>query len=131
MANYINLLDFLNKRKVVQARISAHLIVDKKEVAENVQKIKEEAKDKKLKSQVRVLLKRELTDQEQLLRTFSEEQPAAQADNTIDLEFKRNFFYVVNPDGKIIDCAKIYSFMHEDNIHQRIIAKTLKDVDER
>jgi hypothetical protein len=49
----------------------------------------------------------------------------------IELDLKKNFFYVVNPDGRIIDCAKIYSFMHEDNIYQRLIAKTLKDVDER
>ena len=49
----------------------------------------------------------------------------------IDLELKKNFFYVISPQGKIIDCAKIYSFLHEDNIYQRIIAKILKDVDEK
>ena len=43
----------------------------------------------------------------------------------IDLDLKKNFFYVIDPDGKIIDCAKIYSFLHEDNIYQRIVAKTL------
>lgn len=35
----------------------------------------------------------------------------------IDLDLKKNFFYVIDPDGKIIDCAKIYSFLHEDNIY--------------
>jgi len=47
------------------------------------------------------------------------------------LDLKKNFFYVINPEGKIIDCAQIYSFSHEDNIYQRIIAKTLKNVDDR
>jgi Zn-finger protein len=49
----------------------------------------------------------------------------------IDLDMKKNFFYVINPDGQIIDCAKIYSFLHENNIYQRIMAKILKNVDER
>jgi hypothetical protein len=38
---------------------------------------------------------------------------------------------VVNPQGKIIDCARIYSFLHEDNIYQRIIARISQDVDIR
>lgn len=37
-------------------------------------------------------------------------------ENEIDLQLKKGFYYVVNPQGKIIDCAKIYSFLHEDNI---------------
>jgi hypothetical protein len=36
---------------------------------------------------------------------------------------KKGFYYVVNPEGKVIDCAKIYSFLHEDNIFQRIMAR--------
>ena len=44
---------------------------------------------------------------------------------------KRNFFYLVNPEGKVIDCARIYSFLHENNIYQRIIAKVAKDLDSR
>ena len=43
---------------------------------------------------------------------------------------KKNFFYVINTKGKIIDCAEIYSFLHEDNIYQRIVAKILRDVDD-
>jgi hypothetical protein len=49
----------------------------------------------------------------------------------IDLEAKKNFYYVINPDGKMIDCAKIYSFLHEDNIYKRIMARIAKDVDDR
>jgi len=43
------------------------LIVDKKEYAENVDKIKEGATDQTLKREVSVLLKRDLTDEESLL----------------------------------------------------------------
>ena len=49
----------------------------------------------------------------------------------IDLDLKKGFFYVVNPQGQMIDCAKIYSFQHEKNIYKRIIAKVSKDVDDR
>ena len=50
---------------------------------------------------------------------------------SVELDLQKNHFYVINPDGRIIDMASIYSFLHEDNIHQRIISKVLKDVDER
>ena len=52
-------------------------------------------------------------------------------DDEIELELKKNFFYVINPEGKVIDCAKIYSFLHENNIYQRIIAKVAQDMDQR
>jgi hypothetical protein len=68
-----------------------------------------------------------LTSQEELLLSFSEEK----SEESTELDMKKNFFYVINPDQKIIDCASIYSFMHEDNIHSRLIAKILKDHDER
>ena len=51
--------------------------------------------------------------------------------DAIELELKKGFYYVVNPQGKIIDCARIYSFLHEDNIYQRIIARISQDVDIR
>ena len=60
-----------------------------------------------------------------MLRDFS------RPDDVIDLEVKKSFFYVINPEGKIIDCAKIYSFLHEDNIFKRITAKISKDIDDR
>jgi hypothetical protein len=44
---------------------------------------------------------------------------------------KKGFFYVINPEGKIIDTAKIYSFLHENNIYKRINAKIARDVDDR
>ena len=44
---------------------------------------------------------------------------------------KKNFYYVINSEGKIIDCAKIYSFLHEENIYKRIVARISKDVDQR
>ncbi len=49
----------------------------------------------------------------------------------MDLDLKKGFFYVINPEGRIIDCAKIYSFLHEDNIFKRITAKISKDIDDR
>jgi len=71
-----------------------------------------------------VMLKRDLTDQESLLRTFGtdtsstdSDAAAEQSDEPIELDLKTKFFYVVNPEGRIIDCAKIYSFLHEDNIY--------------
>ncbi len=105
--------------------MKAYLVVDKKEYAENVDDIKDSAKDKKLRTLIKVALKRPLTEEESLLEAFKESD-----DELHELDLKKNFFYVLNPEGKIIDCAKIYSFMHEDNIYQRIIAKILKDIDE-
>ena len=44
---------------------------------------------------------------------------------------QKGYFYVINPEGKVVDTAKIYSFLHETNIHKRIIAKIAKNVDDR
>lgn len=55
----------------------------------------------------------------------------AREEDVVELELKKNFFYVINPEGKIIDCAKIYSFLHEENIFKRITAKISKDIDDR
>lgn len=76
------------------------------------------------------MLKRDLSDQERLMRAFA---PGASKDQDeiIELDLKKNFFYVVNPEGRIIDCAKIYSFLHEENIFKRITAKISKDIDDR
>jgi hypothetical protein len=66
-----------------------------------------------------VLIKRDLTDEESLLNSFSDDDDSSSLseNDKIDLELKKNFFYVVNPDGEIIDCAKIYTFLHENNIY--------------
>lgn len=94
--------------------------MDQREYAENVEEIRENASDPKMRSLIQVLLKRQLSDQESLLLSFGDgEQEASNQDDedAIDLDIKKNFFYIINPQGRIIDCAKIYSFMHEDNVY--------------
>jgi len=61
----------------------------------------------------KVMMKRPLTEQEALQRSF--EKP--KRDGVIELPMKKGFYYVVNPEGMVIDCARIYSFLHEDNIY--------------
>lgn len=73
---------------------------------------------------MKVILQRPLTSDEKLLRAFDG------GSDTLDLEMKKGFFYLINPQGKVIDCAQIYSFLHEKNIFKRITAKVCKDVDE-
>mmetsp|Transcript_29003 Transcript_29003/g.38656 ORF Transcript_29003/g.38656 Transcript_29003/m.38656 type:complete len:94 (-) Transcript_29003:34-315(-) len=88
------------------------------------------------------MLKRDLTDEEQLLQTFgdgsqtsdkkdAEGQEEGEEDKVMDLEMKKNFYYVISPAGEIVDCAKIYSFLHEDNIFKRITARICKHVDSK
>ena len=50
MKNYIGLLEYLAKKKLVSARIKSYLVVDKLEYVQNVDKIREGASDIKLKS---------------------------------------------------------------------------------
>ena len=64
-----------------------------------------------------------------MLRAFPDDE--SDDDETIDLDMRKNFFYIINPEGRIVDCAKIYSFLHEDNIFKRITAKVSKDIDDR
>ncbi len=66
------------------------------------------------------------------MHTFSDSKNEEEDENkSIDLDLKKNFFYIINPEGKIIDCSKIYSFLHEENIFKRITAKISKDIDDR
>ena len=51
-------------------------------------------KDEKLKSQVNVLVKRELEEHEQLIREHMEEE---EDEGLESLELKSKFFYVLNP----------------------------------
>ena len=127
MKNYLLFIEFLHKKKFIQAKVNPLLVVDKLEYMTNIEKIRAESKDQKMKADVSVYLNRELTEQESLLRVFDYKEE----DELIDLELKKNFFYVINPEGRIIDCAKIYSFLHEENIFKRITAKISKDIDER
>ena len=125
MKNYLLFIEYLHKRKFIQAKVNPVLLVDKPEYMVNIEKIKTESRDEKMKSDVTVFLRRPLSDQEQLMRAFDQDSEC------VELEFKKNFFYVVNPEGRIIDCAKIYSFLHEENIYKRITAKISKDIDDR
>jgi len=125
MKNYLLFVEHLHKKKFIQAKVAPILVVDKAQHLQNIEKIRAESKDERVKADVRVMLKRDLSDQEARLRDFAREE------GVTELELKKNFFYVVNPDGKIIDCAKIYSFLHEDNIFKRITAKISKDIDDR
>lgn len=36
---------------------------------------------------------------------------------------------MISPDAEVVDCAKIYSFLHEENIFKRVIAKVSQHVD--
>lgn len=67
MKNYLSLLAYVNKKRLSQANLQSFLVVDRPEYAENVDKIREGATDDRLKAQVQVLLKRDLTDQESLM----------------------------------------------------------------
>lgn len=63
MKNYTNLLEFLNNKRLVSAKIKTYLIVNKEEIAEGVDEIRNNAsKDNLIKSQIQILLKRSLTD---------------------------------------------------------------------
>ena len=66
------------------------------------------------------------------MQTFGADgQKASEEDleQNVELDMKKGFFYVINPEGSIIDCAEIYSFLHEENIFKRVVAKVSKDVD--
>lgn len=134
MKNYEMLVKHLDEKRLMHASIEVLLVVDKPEHMKGVLEIWQSANDFSDKSEkYRVLLKRPLTDSELLLSTFGEDAPAEEFDGeaAIELEPKRNFFYLINPGGQMIDCAKIYSFLHEKNIYKRIVAKVSKDVDDR
>jgi hypothetical protein len=62
------------------------------------------------------------------MRAFAD---GSKEEESTELDLKKNFFYVINPEGRVIDCAKIYSFLHEENIFKRITAKVSKDIDDR
>ena len=129
MKNYLLFIEYLHKKKFIQAKVNTILVVDKPEYLTNIEKIKGESKDERMKADVCVMLKRDLTEQEKLLRAFAP--GTSEEEERAPLDLKKNFFYVVNPEGRIIDCAKIYSFLHEENIFKRITAKVSKDIDER
>ena len=70
MKNYLLFIEFLHKKKFIQARVNPVLVVDKLEYMNNIEKIKNESKDEKMKQDVNVMLRKEFSDQEKLIRTF-------------------------------------------------------------
>ena len=49
MKNYLLFIEYLHKKKFIQAKVSTILVVDKQEYMENIEKIKKESKDEKMK----------------------------------------------------------------------------------
>ena len=141
MKNYQLFLEYLVKSRLVQAEVQPILIVNKQIHLDKVVEIWGSATEtpRRVRDKCMVMLARDLTDQESLLRTFGDateqKDESAEEDGEepteIDLELKKSFYYVINPDSEIIDCAKIYSFLHEENIFKRIQARVCKDADIR
>jgi hypothetical protein len=49
MKNYLKFLEYLQVKKFIQANVQCFLLVDKKEYMDNIEKIKSESKDDKIK----------------------------------------------------------------------------------
>lgn len=49
MKNYLLFIEYLHKKKFIQAEVSAIIVVDKQEYMENIDKIRKESKDEKMK----------------------------------------------------------------------------------
>ena len=62
MKNYLLFIEFLHKKKFIQAKVNTVLVVDKPEYMTNIEIIKKESKDEKMKADVCVMLKRELSE---------------------------------------------------------------------
>ena len=71
MKNYESLVEFVTKKRVVRAPIKSILVVDQESHMEGVLKIWKEQKSSNPES--KVLLKRPLSDQEKLLKSFGSE----------------------------------------------------------
>lgn len=70
MKNYLLFVEYLHKKKFTQASVCPILVVDRAEYLQNIEKIKSQSKDEKMRKDVQVMLKRELTTQESLQRSF-------------------------------------------------------------
>lgn len=143
LKNYELCVDYYQKKqRITHASILPILIVEKRTIMDKIlelwageRKKKTEkgegmslfTPEKPTKKVYKVLLKRPLSEEERLLRELNYEP----SEDDIELDLKKNFYYVINPEGKVIDCAKIYSFLHENNIYQRIMAKVAQDIDSR
>jgi len=125
LKNYLSFLEFIEKKKFIQAKIKVILVVDKEEVLFNMQRLQADASQKTAKEAI-IMLRSDFTENEKLVESFK-----GVEDDAGYLDMKKNFYYVVDVGGRVIDCAKIYSFLHEDNIFKRVLAKVSKDIDER
>lgn len=148
LKNYELCVDYFQKKqRITHASIQPILIVEKQSIMTRVldiwngeekektqvgaQRVTVAKKEDKVKELYKILLKRDLTKDEKFARGALFEMQDESSEDIIYLEMKKNFFYVISPDGRVIDCAKIYSFLHENNIYQRIIAKIAQDLDQR
>lgn len=52
MKNYLLFLEYLHKKKFIQARVVPILLVDKPEYMSNIEKIRAESKDERMKTDV-------------------------------------------------------------------------------
>ncbi len=52
MKNYLLFIEHLHKKKFIQAKASPVLIVDKPQYLDNIEKIRSESKDEKMKADV-------------------------------------------------------------------------------
>jgi hypothetical protein len=52
MKNYLLFVEYLHKKKFIQAKVSPVLIVDKPQYLDNIEKIRSESKDEKMKADV-------------------------------------------------------------------------------
>ena len=61
MKNYLLFVEYLHKKKFIHASVSPILVVDRVEYMQNIEKIKAQSKDDKMRKDVQVMLKRDLS----------------------------------------------------------------------
>ena len=74
---------------------------------------------------------KEKTSSEEGKDQEGQEKSEDEEEKIIELDMKKNFYYVIGPSTEVVDCAKIYSFLHEDNIFKRITARVAKHADSK
>ena len=66
MKNYLNILEYVMNRTFLTSKITIVLVVDKFEFIKNIEKIKNESKNEKLKGEVIALVKQPILDTDKL-----------------------------------------------------------------
>ena len=108
LANYLSLLEDLRNKRIATNSYQAVLVVDKEEHLDNIGKMKK--LDTNRKDNLRVMLWKghlSMSATERLVQSFEVDEGTKEGK---ELEIKKNFYYVLDPESKVIDCAKIYSF---------------------